>query len=169
MLRRGFLKTLGAGWVVATALPLLLPGELEELLKPVNKIFLPPANGWVSSQPDVILPATEQLFDMAFYGTTTSSIVSISPEPVIVRVVRSDSGLDILNFAMNANGGIVRWIAVPGEEIYGPVKIIKPASIDAILVGRDKAGQLVSDHNGARVPMLPPQPSWSSAVNWEAM
>jgi hypothetical protein len=143
--RRSFLTLLGAVGVLTPNLGWLLdPRQRQQLIPDFKQIERE------ARLDDTDVSAYLKPRDIGVWGRASvfdffaSHNGGPGDPPGIVQLARfeQDGGGALLNLAMGP-GGIVRWVAAPGEEIYGPVRIILPEFVTAYVIGEDRWGRKV--------------------------
>ncbi len=151
--RRSFLTLLGAVGVLTGAPKWLLDPIMRDKLAP--GLDLPDdddVSPWLAPTDLAVLGRlTAQTFEFAAAHTG-----DMASGPAFVEMLRlpEDGGRKILSFAL-APGGFLRWRAYPGEEIYGPVRIVVPEFVQAHVIGTDSQGRLVSASKDCVISLRP--------------
>ena len=97
--------------------------------------------------------------DLAVHGRSQTFDICASNESsglacVVLRRFPQEGGEVLLNLWMGPEG-VARWIAVPGSEILGPVRIIVPPSVNAIVTGTDAWGRIVAATRAGTILLSP--------------
>lgn len=149
--RRSFLTLLGAVGVLTGAPKWLLDPIMREKLAP--GLALPDdddVSQWLEPT-DLAVYGREQTFEFM-----AAHMGEMGSAPAVVDMLRlpEDGGGTILSFRLAA-GGVVRWVAAPDEQIYGPVRIVAPELVQAHVIGTDSHGRIVAASKDGVVPLRP--------------
>jgi hypothetical protein len=145
--RRSFLGLLGAA-EVSVALP--------EIWTPPTGL-LPSADSFM--QVTRVSPPADHIIEILLCGKNDRS------EVATFDVIRPD-GQKLLALAMNTFGGILRWVAEPGEELPVPLQFVYRGNMTVNIVGRrgDEISWSVAEPSwqpGYDSPLLiPVSPGW---------
>lgn len=146
--RRSFLTLLGAAGVSVVIPKLWVPPQL---------VSLP---GFDTKKLYRVSAPADMIFDIVICGKNEQSEVGT------FDIVRPD-GTKLLALALNTYGGIIRWVAVPGEELTGPLQFVYSASNMTInVVGKkNDVMSFTVIEPGHEIPVIiPAAPAWESAL-----
>lgn len=142
--RRSFLALLGAA-AVSVAIP---------------EIWTPPKG---------LLPTVEAIKTVSRVSATADTVFDIilcgksdRSEKATFDVVRPGGG-KLLALALNTYGGILRWVAAPGEELIGPFQFVYSGNMTINIVGRhnDVLSFTVIEPEAPSVVVIPTTPTWA--------
>lgn len=143
--RRSFLKLVGA-----VGVSLVVP----ELWTPSGEAM---SIGAVIKDECRVSGPADRILDIILCGK------SLQPEVGTFDIVRPD-GNKILALALNTYGGILRWVAAPGEELITPLQFVYSGNMTVNVIGmfEDRVSYTVFEPGRESPVIIPVMPTWES-------
>jgi hypothetical protein len=148
--RRRFLGLLGATGLVAVS------RKFWDLS--AGGVYLPDTDVWDEGDDELLDNSDLFIYNPPTFGPNRTFDISAfnNSRSEIARVYLTRPDGSVLLDLSHGPGGTVRWVAYPGCEIVGPIRIVSPAHVYMHVLGTNPAGQLVSAaKTGSDVAVVP--------------